>query len=154
VQDLASYRKLSQTLPPAELTYLRSRAKNGEADVIEQLFKAGGPIQESNRKAAGVRDNGVGYTWACIATTWWEKGGPAYGVVPGQGRTQPKANVSKGLPLEVGTAVLRCANLRAIVSLSVSRQTDIQDVWPPVPEDNYRKSHLIAAEWVDKVSLK
>ena len=26
----------------------------------------------------------------------------------------------------------------------------LQDVWPPIPEDNYRKSHLITAEWVDK----
>jgi hypothetical protein len=31
--------------------------------------------------------------------------------------------------------------------------SDLQDVWPPIPEDNYRKSHLITAEWVDKVSL-
>lgn len=30
--------------------------------------------------------------------------------------------------------------------------SDVQDVWPPLPEDNYRKSHLITAEWVDKVS--
>jgi hypothetical protein len=81
--------------------------------VIEHLFKAGGAVQDSGRKGVGVRDNGVGYTWASIATTWWEKGGPAYGIVPGQGRTQPKG--AKGLPLEVGTAVLRCANLRALV---------------------------------------
>jgi hypothetical protein len=25
-------------------------------------------------------------------------------------------------------------------------------VWPPIPEENYRKSHLITEEWVDKVS--
>jgi hypothetical protein len=115
IHDITAYRKLSHTLPPAELTYLRSRVKNGEVDVIEHLFKAGGPVQDSGRKGVGVRDNGVGYTWASIATTWWEKGGPPYGVVPGQGRTQPKGAAGKGLPLEVGTAVLRCANLRAIV---------------------------------------
>jgi hypothetical protein len=155
IHDIAAYRKLSHTLPPAELTYLRSRVKNGEVDVIEHLFKAGGPVQDSGRKGVGVRDNGVGYTWASIVTTWWEKGGPPYGVVPGQGRTQPKGAAGKGLPLEVGTAVLRCANLRAIVCPVSTDQymSDLQDVWPPIPEDNYRKSHLITAEWVDKVSL-
>jgi len=117
IHDIAAYRKLSHTLPPAELTYLRSRVKSGEADVIEHLFNAGGPVQDCGGKGVGVRDNGVGYTWASIATTWWEKGGPAYGIVPGQGRTQPKGAAGKGLPLEVGTAVLRSANLRAIVRI-------------------------------------
>lgn len=28
----------------------------------------------------------------------------------------------------------------------------LQDVWPPTPSENYRKSHFIAEEWVDKVS--
>jgi hypothetical protein len=121
IHDLPAYRKLSHTLPPAELTYLRSRVKSGDADVIEHLFKAGGPVQDSGRKGVGVRDNGVGYSWASIATTWWEKGGPPYGIVPGQGRTQPKGAAGKGLPLEVGTAVLRCANLRAIVRSFSSR---------------------------------
>jgi hypothetical protein len=26
----------------------------------------------------------------------------------------------------------------------------MQDVWPPVPGENYRKSHFIVEEWVDK----
>jgi hypothetical protein len=116
IQDLTSFRKLSQTLQAAELTYLRSRVRGGEVDVIEQLFYAGGPGEEWSHKGAGVRDNGVGYTWACITTTWWEKGGPAYGLVPGQGRVQTKGSAGKGLPLEVGMAVVRCANLRAVVS--------------------------------------
>jgi len=34
---------------------------------------------------------------------------------------------------------MRCANLRAV------------GVWPPVPQENYRKSHFITEEWVDKV---
>lgn len=136
IQDLASYRKLSQTLQAAELTYLRSRVRGGEVAVLEQLFYAGGA---GSHKSAGVKDNGVGYTWACITTTWWEKGGPAYGTVPGQGLIQHKASVGKGLPLEVGMAVIRCANLRAV------------DVWPPVPDVNYRKSHFVTQEWVDKV---
>ena len=24
-------------------------------------------------------------------------------------------------------------------------------MWPPIPEENYRKSHFIVEEWVDKV---
>jgi hypothetical protein len=140
IQDLTSYRKLSQTLQAAELTYLRFRVRGGEVEVIEQLFYSGGSGSEWSHKRAGVKDNGVGYTWACITATWWEKGGPAYGLVPGQGRIQAKASAGKGLPLEIGMAVVRCANLRAV------------DVWPPVPDVNYRKSHFITQEWVDKVS--
>ena len=87
-------------------------------EVLEQLFYAGGPAAEWDAVQAGVRDNGVGYTWACVTTTWWEKGGPPYGVVPGLGRTQSKGPAGKGLPLEVGVAVVRCANLRAVVCLS------------------------------------
>ncbi len=29
-----------------------------------------------------------------------------------------------------------------------------QGVWPPIPEENYRKLHLISEEWVDKVGLR
>lgn len=115
INDLTSYRKLSQTLPAAELSYLRSRVRGGEVEVLEQLFYAGGPASEWDATQAGVRDNGVGYTWACVTTTWWEKGGAPYGVVPGLGRTQSKGPAGKGLPLEVGVAVVRCANLRAVV---------------------------------------
>lgn len=107
--DLAAYRKLALTLPAAELNYLRLRVRNAEVGVAEQLFYAG----DNERRTAGVRDNGVGYTWACISTTWWEKGGPASGLVPGIGHTRGKG---KGLVLEVGMAVVRCANLRAVVS--------------------------------------
>lgn len=28
----------------------------------------------------------------------------------------------------------------------------MQDVWPPVPDKNYRKAHYVMEEWVDKVS--
>lgn len=117
LNDLASYRKLAQTLAAAELSYLRSRVRSGEVGVAEQLFYAGGSTDERDRGGVGVRDNGVGYTWACVKTTWWEKGGPPHGLVPGVGRTQgtKAAQSGKGLVLEVGVAVLRCANLRAVV---------------------------------------
>ncbi|ODO09142.1 hypothetical protein I350_02742 [Cryptococcus amylolentus CBS 6273] len=141
IRDLSAYRKLAATLPAAELSYLRSRVRSGEPAVIEQLFYAGGSSGERDTGGVGVRDNGVGYTFACVKTNWWEKGGAPYGVVPGQGKTQPgKGPQGKGLVLEVGMAVLRCANLRAV------------GVWPPTPEDNYRKSHYVVEEWVDKAS--
>ncbi len=116
--ELESYRKLSQSLPAAELSYLRSRARSGEVGVAEQLFYAGGSTSERERGGVGVRDNGVGYTWACVKTTWWEKGGPPSGLIPGSGRTQvgKGGQGGKGSVLEVGMAVLRCANLRAMVS--------------------------------------
>ncbi|TYJ58686.1 hypothetical protein B9479_000522 [Cryptococcus floricola] len=115
IRDLSAYRKLAATLPAAELSYLRSRVRSGEPAVIEQLFYAGGSSGERDTGGVGVRDNGVGYTFACVKTNWWEKGGAPYGVVPGQGKTQPgKGPQGKGLVLEVGMAVLRCANLRAV----------------------------------------
>ncbi|OCF32973.1 hypothetical protein I316_05311 [Kwoniella heveanensis BCC8398] len=140
IHDLNSYRKLSHTLPSAELSYLRSRVRAGEVAVAEQLFYAGGSSGERDTGGVGVKDNGVGYTFACVKTTWWEKGGHPHGLVSGVGRTQAaKAGQGgKGLILEVGVATLRCANLRAV------------EVWPPVPEENYRKSHYIVEEWVDK----
>lgn len=125
--DLAAYRKLSLTLPAAELSHLRHRARTGDVGVAEQLFYAGGPSteRETGGGAVGMRDNGVGYTFAAVRTTWWEKGGAATGLVPGIGRTQGgragqaaggSGLQGKGLVLEVGTAVVRCANLRAVVS--------------------------------------
>ncbi|WVQ99537.1 hypothetical protein IAU59_006673 [Kwoniella sp. CBS 9459] len=140
IHDLNSYRKLSNTLLSAELSYLRSRVRTGEVAVAEQLFYAGGSSGEQDTGGVGVKDNGVGYTFACVKTTWWEKGGHSHGLIPGVGRTQAaKAGQGgKGLLLEMGLATLRCANLRAV------------DVWPPVPEENYRKSHYIVEEWVDK----
>lgn len=118
INDLAKYRKLSQTLPAAELSYLRARVKSGEVEAVEQLFYAGGSSSERDRGGVGVRDNGVGYTWACVKTTWWEKGGAPVGLIPGQGRSQPgRSQAGKGLVLEVGMAVIRCANLRAVVGL-------------------------------------
>jgi hypothetical protein len=113
--DLPSYRKLALTLPAAELSYLRSRVRSGEVGVAEQLFYAGGSSGERERGGVGVRDNGVGYTWACVKTTWWEKGGAPSGLVPGVGRSQA-SKAGKGLVLEVGIAVVRCAHLRAVVS--------------------------------------
>lgn len=159
INDLTTYRKLSQTLPSAELSYMRSRVRSGEVGALEQLFYAGGPPTDYESRALGLRDNGVGYTWACISTTWWEKGGAPYGLIPGQGRTQAKGGGGgKGLPLEIGVAVVRCANLRAVVSKTgISGMNHLwltrQDVWPPIPEENYRKNHYIAEEWVDKVGL-
>ncbi|WWC70166.1 uncharacterized protein I206_104114 [Kwoniella pini CBS 10737] len=140
IRDLTSYRKLAQTLPAAELSYLRTRVKAGEVEVAEQLFYAGGGSGERTSGGVGVRDNGVGYTFACVKTTWWEKGGAPYGLVPGVGRTQAAkgGQNGKGLILEIGVATLRCANLRAV------------NVWPPIPDENYRKSHYIVEEWVDK----
>ncbi|WWD03346.1 hypothetical protein V865_001398 [Kwoniella europaea PYCC6329] len=140
IRDLTSYRKLAQTLPAAELSYLRTRVRSGEVGVAEQLFYAGGSSGERDTGGVGVRDNGVGYTFACVKTTWWEKGGSPYGLVPGVGRTQggKSAQSGKGLILEIGVATLRCANLRAV------------NVWPPIPDENYRKSHYIVEEWVDK----
>jgi hypothetical protein len=88
--------------------------------VAEQLFYAGGSSSERERGGVGVRDNGVGYSWACVKTVWWEKGGPPQGMVPGAGRTMgPKGPGGKGLALEVGIAVVRCANLRAVVSAPI-----------------------------------
>ena len=122
--DLPAYRKLSLSLPAAELSHLRYRARAGDVDVAEQLFYAGGPSSERERPsgAVGMRDNGVGYTFASIRTTWWEKGSSPSGLVSGIGRTQggrsgPGQQHGKGLVLEVGMAVVRCANLRAVVSL-------------------------------------
>ncbi|WWC62154.1 uncharacterized protein I303_104746 [Kwoniella dejecticola CBS 10117] len=140
VRDLTQYRKLAQTLPAAELSYLRTRVKAGEVEVAEQLFYAGGSSGEREVGGVGVRDNGVGYTFACVKTTWWEKGGAPHGLLPGVGRTQGSKNGQngKGLVLEIGVATLRCANLRAV------------NVWPPIPDENYRKSHYIVEEWVDK----
>lgn len=74
VRDLSAYRKLAASLPAAELSYLRSRVRSGEATVIEQLFYAGGSSGERETGGVGVRDNGVGYTFACVKTNWWEKG--------------------------------------------------------------------------------
>ncbi|KAK8864538.1 hypothetical protein IAR55_001788 [Kwoniella newhampshirensis] len=117
--DLASYRKLSHTLPAAELSHLRSRVRAGEISVAEQLFYAGG----SGAKDIGMRDNGVGYTFASVKSIWWEKGGPPGGFVPGVGRTQGLKEI-KGLVLEVGVAVLRCASLRAVVSVKAEARAD------------------------------
>ena len=107
ITDLAGYRKLALTLTAAELSHTRSRVRHAEVGVAEQLFYAG----DANKKSAGVRDNGVGYTWACVSTKWWEKGGPPSGLIPGFGHTRGKG----GLVLEVGMAVMRCAHLRAVV---------------------------------------
>lgn len=125
--DLAAYRKLALTLSAAELSHLRYRARSGDVDVAEQLFYAGGPSTERERgsEAVGMRDNGVGYTFACVRTTWWEKGGSPGGLIPGSGRTQGRTGPSaqgKGLVLEVGMAVVRCANLRAVVSSMFSNE--------------------------------
>lgn len=108
ITDLAQYRKLALTLPSAELSHLRYRLRGAEVQVVEQLFYAG----DNEARASGVRDNGVGYTWACVSTNWWEKGGPPTGLVPGSGHVR---NKGKGLVLEVGIAVVRCAHLRAVV---------------------------------------
>lgn len=88
ISDLAAYRKLALSLPSAELSNLRSRARAGDVGLAEQLFYAGGPVGEREKGNVGVRDNGMGYTWACVKTTWWEKGGSAGGIIPGQGRVQ------------------------------------------------------------------
>jgi hypothetical protein len=64
-----------------------------------------------------VRDNGVGYSWACFKTVWWEKAGAPQGMISGAGRT--KSGGGKGLVLELGMAVLRCAHLRSVVSLII-----------------------------------
>ena len=129
IKDLTAYRKLAQTVPAAELSHLRLRLRHAEIGVVEQLFDAAGT------RHPGVRDNGVGYTWAAVNTTWWEKGGPPSGLIPGSGHTRGKG---KGTVLEIGMAVLRCAHLRA------------SGVWPPEPQYNYRKSHFVVEEWVDK----
>ena len=123
IRDLRAYRKFSQTLPHAELLFLRLRAKTGDVEVAEQLFHAGGTSSWLERgEVARIKNNAIGYTWACVQTTWWEKGGAAYGLVPGSGWSRGEG---KGLVLEVGLAVLRCANLRAVVRrISVVRLTD------------------------------
>jgi hypothetical protein len=63
-------------------------------------------------------------TFAAIETTWWDRAAAAGG---------------KGVPLEVGVAVMRCGNLVA------------QSSWPPVPAENYRKAHYVVGDWLDKV---
>jgi len=127
INDLTQYRKLALTLPAAELSYLRSRLRGAEVGVAEQLFYAG----DNERQTAGVRDNGVGYTWACISTTWWEKGGPPTGLTPGSGYTR---NKGKGLVLEVGIAVVRCANLRAMVGSHGEVMADSRMYGLPCPK--------------------
>jgi hypothetical protein len=123
ITDLQHYRKLSTTLAPAELNHLRVRVRAGEPSVIGALFHAGSPDPDGYAASAGVRTNGQGYTWACLRTTWWEKGGPPQGFVPGHGRTvmAKPGQGGKALILEVGLAALRCANLRAVVSSLSSR---------------------------------
>ncbi|TXT08977.1 hypothetical protein VHUM_02451 [Vanrija humicola] len=140
ITDLQSYKKLATTMSPAELLHLRARVRMGEPAVITALFHAGAPDTDGGAAAAGVRTNGQGYSWACIKSTWWEKGGPPQGFIPGHGRTvmAKPGQGGKGLILEVGLAALRCANLRAV------------DVWPPIPDKNYRKAHYVIEEWVDK----
>jgi hypothetical protein len=117
ITDLDGYKKLSRSLAPAELSHLRARVRTGEPGVVTALFNAGAEDDDS-AAAAGVRTNGQGYTWACMKTTWWEKGGPPQGYIPGHGRTvmARPGQGGKGLMLEVGLAALRCANLRAVVS--------------------------------------
>ena len=88
LSDLPAFRKLALSLHSAELSNLRSRARSGDVGLAEQLFYAGGPAGEREKGNVGVRDNGMGYTWACVKTTWWEKGGSAGGIIPGQGRVQ------------------------------------------------------------------
>ncbi|GMK55266.1 hypothetical protein CspeluHIS016_0203220 [Cutaneotrichosporon spelunceum] len=139
ITDLEGYKKLSRSLAPAELSHVRARVRAGEPGVVTALFNSGAE-DDVSAASAGVRTNGQGYTWACIKTTWWEKGGPPQGYVPGHGRTvmARPGKGGKGLMLEVGLAALRCANLRAV------------DVWPPIPDKNYRKAHYVMEEWVDK----
>ncbi|WWD17139.1 hypothetical protein CI109_101576 [Kwoniella shandongensis] len=138
LHDLTSYRKLSHSLPAAELSYLRTRVRSGEVSVAEQLFYAGGSKGERDTGGIGVRDNGVGYTFASVKSIWWEKGAPPGGLVPGVGRTQ-----GKGLILEVGTAVLRCANLRAVRANSI----------PPNYPRAYAfgKSNYVAERSIEKI---
>ena len=143
ISDLPAYRKLAQSLPAAELSNLRSRARSGDVGLAEQMFYAGGSSSEREKGNVGVRDNGAGYTWACVKTTFWEKGGAPGGIVPGQGRVNggreggqvvsaqerngqerlhgaAAKGKAGGLVLEVGVAVMRCAHLRGVVSYSLS----------------------------------
>lgn len=117
ITELGAYKKLSGTLAPAELSHIRARVRAGEPGVIAALFNAGS-ADDTSAAAAGLRTNGLGYSFACIKTTWWEKGGPPQGYIPGHGRTvmAKPGQGGKGLMLEVGLAALRCANLRAVVS--------------------------------------
>lgn len=127
ITELGAYKKLSGTLAPAELSHIRARVRTGEPGVIAALFNAGS-ADDSSAAAAGVRTNGQGYSWACIKTTWWEKGGPPQGYIPGHGRTvmARPGQGGKALMLEVGLAALRCANLRAVVSRPASRLANIR----------------------------
>jgi hypothetical protein len=105
-------------MPAAEMIHLRSRLRAGEPGVVGRMFHVGGG-GNGGEHTVGVRDNGVGYSWACVKTVWWEKAGAPVGLVPGIGRTQGKMVQGQGgkpLILEVGMAVVRCANLRAAVS--------------------------------------
>ncbi|EJT45521.1 hypothetical protein A1Q1_05967 [Trichosporon asahii var. asahii CBS 2479] len=116
IHDIAGYKKLSTTMAPAELSHLRARVRAGEPGVIGALFHAGSPDPDAYAATAGVRTNGQGYTWACLRTTWWDRGGPPQGYVPGHGRTvmAKPGQGGKALILELGLAALRCANLRAV----------------------------------------
>lgn len=29
----------------------------------------------------------------------------------------------------------------------------VQDSWPPMPDENYRRAHYVVSEWLDKVSI-
>ena len=111
ISDLAGYKKLSLTLPAAELAHLRQRVRSGHVETIERMFHA------------GSRDDGAGFTWACVQTTWWDRGGAPGGIIPGGGRTPAG---SKGLVLELGMAVLRCANLHAVVSWAWESSADFR----------------------------
>lgn len=110
-------------MAPAELSHLRARVRAGEPGVIGALFHAGSPDPDAYAATAGVRTNGQGYTWACLRTTWWDRGGPPQGYVPGHGRTvmAKPGQGGKALILELGLAALRCANLRAVVSWKFNR---------------------------------
>lgn len=114
--------------------------RSGEVAVAEQLFYAGASTGELERAGVGVRHNGVGYTWACVKTAWWDNGGAPHGMVPGVGNPQVMKGASggKGLVLEVGVAVLRCANRvldhrRWMVTIRVQTRRYLADRSPLEP---------------------
>lgn len=34
------------------------------------------------------------------------------------------------------------------------RNIDALDSWPPLPDENYRRSHYVVSEWLDKVCAR
>ena len=106
ILDLTTYRRLASAIPAAELTFNRTRLLQGDPVLIQRMFAGEG---------------GQEYTFACVRTTWWDRGGSPSGMIPGLGWT-PVGSNGQGVVLEIGIAALRNGHLKAQVSVQVTRK--------------------------------